>query len=66
MAIFGTSTNGGTRPGSEKSASQNTAVNPGMPAADKGNRPGAAKMAIMTSAPSDPHTLGRAPAGWLK
>lgn len=66
MAAFGNPTKGGTRPDGESSMSQNTAVNPGMPAADKGNRPGAAKVMIETSAPSDPHTLGRAPSGWLR
>lgn len=31
-----------------------------------GSRPTPSKVKIPTSAPSEPHTLGRAPADWLK
>lgn len=31
-----------------------------------GSRPGSSKVMIETSQPSEPHTLGRAPSGWLK
>ena len=41
------------------SAPQNTAVGSG---AD----PTPSKIKIPTSAPAEPHTLGRAPGGWLK
>ncbi len=41
------------------SASQNTAVG-------SGSRPTPSRMKIPTSAPSQPHELGRAPKGWLK
>lgn len=41
------------------SAKQNTAVG-------SGSRPTTSKHPIQTSAPADPHTLGRAPKGWLK
>lgn len=50
---------GGTRAPKESSAPQNTAVG-------GGSRPTTSKMATPTSAPENPHTLGRAPSGWLK
>jgi len=31
-----------------------------------GSRPTTSKIAIGSSAPTEPHTLGRAPSGWLK
>lgn len=31
-----------------------------------GSRPSKSKIDIPTSAPAEPHTLGRAPSGWLK
>lgn len=31
-----------------------------------GSRPTSSKVKIDTSAPAEPHTLGRAPQGWLK
>ena len=43
---------GGSRP-------QNTAVG-------SGSRPGGGTINIPTSAPENPHTLDRAPPGWLK
>jgi hypothetical protein len=51
---------GGVRPPSVGgSAAQNTAVG-------SGSRPGGGKIGIDTSAPAEPHTLERAPKGWLK
>lgn len=50
---------GGTRPPKQSSAPQMTAVG-------GGSRPTASKIATPSSAPMDPHTLGRAPEGWLK
>lgn len=50
---------GGVRPPAQSSAPQNTAVG-------GGSRPTTSKMATDTSAPENPHTLGRAPSGWLK
>lgn len=44
---------------SRKSAPQNTSVG-------SGSRPSTGKEPIATSAPKEPHTLGRAPEGWLK
>ncbi len=38
---------------------QNTSVG-------SGSRPTPSKVKIPTSAPTEPHTLGRAPGGWLK
>lgn len=38
---------------------QNTAVG-------SGSRPTPSKVKIATSAPDEPHSLGRAPEGWLK
>jgi hypothetical protein len=35
-------------------------------AVGSGSRPVLSKMPIETSAPTEPHTLGRAPSGWLK
>lgn len=43
----------------QTSAAQNTSVG-------SGSRPTASSVKINTSAPSDPQTLGRAPAGALK
>lgn len=59
MSALGKPTPGGTRPPSQSSSAQNTAVK-------SGSRPGAASVMIETSSPSDPRTLERAPAGWLK
>lgn len=42
-----------------KSAPQNTSVG-------SGSRPTTSSMKIDTSAPAQPHELGRAPSGWLK
>lgn len=50
---------GGLRAPKESSAPQNTAVG-------GGSRPTTSKIATPTSAPSEPHTLGRAPSGWLR
>lgn len=50
---------GGVRPPAQSSAKQNTDVG-------SGSRPTGGKMGIETSAPSNPHQLGRARAGWLK
>ena len=50
---------GGVMPPKQSSAPQNTAVG-------SGSRPTGGKMAIETSAPSQPHELNRAPPGWLK
>lgn len=50
---------GGTRPPKQSSAPQNTAVG-------GGSRPVMSKIATPTSAPMNPHTLGRAPPSWLK
>ena len=41
------------------SATQNTSVG-------SGSRPTTSKMKIESSAPKEPHTLGRAPSGYLK
>lgn len=41
------------------SATQNTAVGSGA-------RPTKSKHKLPSSAPTEPHTLGRAPGGWLK
>lgn len=49
----------GCLPPAQSSRPQNTAVG-------SGSRPGSGSVMIPTSAPSDPHTLGRAPGGWLK
>ncbi len=35
-------------------------------AVGSGSRPTPSKMETPTSAPKEPHTLGRAPTGWLK
>lgn len=43
----------------QSSAAQNTSVG-------SGSRPTPSKVKIMTSAPSEPMTLGRAPSGYLK
>lgn len=50
---------GAVRPPSSTSAKQNTDVG-------SGSRPTGGRVAIPTSAPADPHTLGRAPPSWLK
>ena len=50
---------GGVRPPAQSSAPQNTAVG-------SGSRPTGGKIGIEVAAPANPHTLGRAPAGWLK
>lgn len=50
---------GGVRPPAQSSKPQNTAVG-------SGSRPAGGKIAIETSAPSDPHTLGRSVPGWMK
>ena len=50
---------GGVKPDMEKSATQNTSVG-------SGSRPTTSKIMIDTSAPSEPRTLSRAPAGWMK
>jgi hypothetical protein len=53
---------GGTMPPAQSSMPQNTAVG-------SGSRPGASKVNIDTSAPSNSRTLGRepsSPSGWLK
>ncbi len=50
---------GGVRPPKQSSAPQNTAVG-------GGSRPTTSKIATPTSAPTQPHTLGRAPNGWLR
>lgn len=50
---------GAVRPPKGGSSPQGTAVR-------SGSRPTTSKIAIPTSAPSDPHTLGRAPSGWLR
>lgn len=50
---------GGVKPDKMKSAKVHDAVG-------SGSRPGKSKMAIMTSAPSNAHTLGRDPGGALK
>lgn len=47
------------KPEKETSMPQNTAVG-------SGSRPTPSKVKLPTSAPSEPHTLGRAPSGWLK
>ncbi len=31
-----------------------------------GSRPTTSKIALQSTAPTEPHTLGRAPSGWLK
>ena len=58
MAMF-KDDKGGTRPPAQSSKPQNTAVG-------GGSRPNMSKIAIETSAPSNPHTLDRAPADWMK
>lgn len=50
---------GGVRPPAQ--TSKPMSVNVGS-----GARPNGGKVAIPTSAPSDPHGLDRAPPGWLK
>lgn len=49
----------GVQPPAQTSAPQNTSVG-------SGSRPTRSKMALESSAPEDPRTLGRAPEGWLK
>jgi hypothetical protein len=50
---------GGVRAPAQTSMPQKTAVG-------SGSRPSGGKVAIPTSAPSNPHTLERDPPGWLK
>lgn len=50
---------GGVMPPAQSSMPQNTATH-------SGSRPNQSRVAIETSAPANPHTLGRAPGGWLK
>lgn len=50
---------GGVMPPKQSSSPQDTAVG-------SGSRPTTSKMALPTSAPMNPHTLGRAPPTWLK
>jgi hypothetical protein len=50
---------GGVRPPAQSSAPQNTAVG-------SGSKPTGGKHTIETSAPANPHELGRAPAKWMK
>lgn len=50
---------GGVRAPKQSSAPQNTAVG-------GGSRPTTSKIGMPTTAPAEPHTLSRAPAGWLK
>lgn len=50
---------GGVRPPAQSSAKMDTAVG-------GGSRPTTSKIATPTSAPANPHTLGRAPGSWLK
>lgn len=45
----------------EKGSSMQQSTNVGG-----GSRPTKSKVKIETSAPTEPHTLGRAPGGWLK
>jgi hypothetical protein len=45
----------------EKGSSMQQSTNVGG-----GSRPTKSKVNIETSAPAEPHTLGRAPGGWLK
>jgi len=61
---LGTGSKGSSMAGMGTSRPQNTAVS-GSPMA---SRPGSqsAKVPIETSAPMNEHTLGRAPAGWLR
>lgn len=50
---------GGTRPDGQKSSKMDTSVG-------GGSRPTTSKIGTPTSAPKNPHTLGRAPSSWLK
>ncbi len=49
----------------KSSASMKTTKNPGVGATGSGSRPDGGKMPVPQETP-DMHTLGRAPAGWLK
>ncbi len=54
---------------SEEGASLKATGEKSMPikvAVGSGARPTPSVVKIMTSAPTEPHTLGRAPGGWLK
>lgn len=57
MALI--SDKGGVKAPPQSSRPQNTSVG-------SGSRPVPSKIKIESSAPSEPRTLGRAPAGWLK
>lgn len=61
-SALGQPTKGGITKATGTSRPQNTAVSK----SEYCSRPGAAEIKIDTSAPSDPHTLGRAPGGWLR
>ena len=55
----------GTKPPTGVTAPKQTSAPQGT-ATGTDAKMGAVKFPIQTSAPTDPHTLGRAPQGWLK
>lgn len=58
-SALGTKPAPGCQPPAQSSMKQNTAVG-------SGSRPGSGSVKIDTSAPTECHTLGRAPGGWLR